>query len=61
MCRSQNKMLAPVDECTLTLCIRSPEDEYEVFTLFGKDTYGGIRKSLPAAVLMRTCLMGTDS
>ena len=54
-------MLAPVDECTLTLCIRSPEDEYEVFTLFGKDTYGGVRKSLPTAVLMRTCLMGTDS
>ena len=56
--RRQYKMSVAVNECTLLLRIASPKNEYKMFLLFCKDTYDGIRESLPAPVLMGAGLMG---
>lgn len=54
-------MARTVDELPFSLCICTPEYEYEVFALLGKTTDSRIGKRLPPVVLMRGRRPGIDS
>ena len=54
---SQYQMFGAVDERPFLLCIRPPQDEHQMFAVFGEYADGGIGELFPSLALVRTCLM----
>ena len=59
MYRREYQMTVAVDESTFLLRVGAPEDEHQVFTLFGQGADGCIGKFFPALALVRTRLVGS--
>ena len=58
--RSEDEVAAAVDERAFFLCVAAPEDEDEVFALFGQAADDGVGKGFPAQCGVGVGLAGAD-